>query len=112
MTSSLALLPVMLACFDELLVRQRRSPWWVGAALGLVMVVEFFISTEVLVIVALATVIGIALLVVAGVVGRAGDLAARAGHAGRGLALAGGLAVALLAYPTWFALAGPAHLSG
>jgi len=112
MTSSLALLPLMLACFDELIIRQRRSPWWVGAALALLVVVEFFISTEVLVIVALATVMGIALLVLAGLAGRAGGLAARAGHAGRGLALAGGLAVALLAYPTWFALAGPAHLSG
>ena len=112
MTASLALLPLMLGCFDELLVRQRYSPWWLGAALGLLAVLEFFISTEVLVIVVLASVMGIVLLVLGRVVGHRADLAARARYAGRGLVLAGGLAVAVLAYPTWFALAGPAHLSG
>jgi len=112
MTASLALLPCLLACLDELLVRQRYSPWWLGAVLGLLVVVEFFVSTEVLVIVALTTVMGIVLLVAGALLGRRSDLGARARYAGRGLGLGLVLAVGLLAYPTWFALAGPAHLSG
>ncbi len=112
MTSSLALLPLMLACFDELLVRQRYSAWWLGTALGLLAVVEFFVSTEVLVIVVMASVMGIVLLVAGLAVGHRRELVARAGYAGRGLGTAGVVAVTLLAYPTWFALAGPAHLSG
>ena len=60
----LALVPLAAGALDELVVRQRRSPLWVGAALGLVLVVQFFVSTEVLVMVVGAAVAGLVLVVV------------------------------------------------
>ena len=40
------------------------------------------------------------------------EITQRAGHAVRGLATAAGLAAAVLAYPLWFLVRGPAHLDG
>jgi hypothetical protein len=112
MTGVLVLLPLMVACLDELLVRQRRSPLKVGAVLGLLLAVQFFVGTEVLTIVVLFIATGLMLLVAYAALGHRDELAARAPHAGRGLAAAAGVALVLLAYPVWFALDGPAHLSG
>jgi len=112
MTAALAVPPLMAACLDEMLVRQRRSPVAVGLALGLLVVVEFFVSTEMTVIVAISAVLGLALLVAYRAFTDRADLARRARRAAPGLAAAAATAGVLLAYPTWFALAGPAHLSG
>jgi len=112
MTAALAVLPLMLGCLDELLIRQRRRAIPVGVALGLLVCVEFFVSTEVLVIVALASVIGVVLLIVYAAIADRADLPARVRRAAPGVVAAGVVTVALLAYPAWFALAGPAHLSG
>ena len=54
----LALLPLIVACVDELFIRQRRRPARVGVALAVLMTVEFFISTEMVLIVAVSAVIG------------------------------------------------------
>jgi len=110
--SFLALLPLIVACLDDLLVRQRRRPLFTGAALGLLVVAQFFVSTEVLVLVALLGAVGLVLLTAYGALACRGELARRAPHALRGLGAAAGLAVVLLGYPLWFALLGPAHLSG
>jgi hypothetical protein len=112
MTTSLALFPLMLGCLDELLVRQQRRPVPVGIALAVLIVVEFFVSTELLLIAAMSAVAGVVLLVLYRAVSDRADLARRARRAAPGLAVAIGLAVVVLAYPFWFALAGPAHLSG
>jgi hypothetical protein len=112
MTSVLVPLPLIVACLDELLVRQRRRPLVAGAALGLLAVVEFFLSTEMLLIFVLCAVAGLALLVAYALVSRPPNLSQRAEHAVRGLAVAAAVAAVLLAYPLWFALDGPAHLSG
>jgi hypothetical protein len=112
MTTSLALFPLMLGCLDELLVRQQRRPVPVGIALAVLIVVEFFVSTELLLIAAMSAVAGVVLLVLYRAVSDRADLARRARRAAPGLAVAVGLAVVVLAYPFWFALAGPAHLSG
>jgi hypothetical protein len=112
MTASLVCLPLILACLDELLVRQRHRAPRVGLALGLVVVVEFFISTEVLVIVIISSVAGVVMLATYRCAVDRADVAARARRALPGLAVTAGVCVVLLAYPTWFALAGPAHLSG
>ncbi|MHB1775178.1 MAG: hypothetical protein ACYCU7_04185 [Acidimicrobiales bacterium] len=112
MTAALAVPPLMLACLDELLVRQRRSAVAVGLVLGLLVVVEFFVSTEMTVIVAISAVLGLALLVAYRALTDRADLARRARRAAPGLGAAAATAGVLLAYPTWFALAGPAHLSG
>ncbi len=112
MTSVLAPLPLMVACFDELFVRQRRRPEAVGAGLGLLAVIEFFVGTELLVIVALCAIAGLVILVGYAAASRLPDLARRARHAVRGIAAAAVVALVLLAYPLWFALLGPAHFSG
>ncbi len=112
MTASLALLPLILGCLDELLVRQRRRPVPVGIALGLLVVVEFFVSTELLVIAGMSAAIGVLLLVLYRAVVDRDDLFRRARQAAPGVAVAAGLVVVVLAYPAWYALAGPAHLGG
>ena len=112
MSGVLVFLPLMVACLDELLVRQQRRPLLVGAVLGLLLTAQFFLGTEVLTMVVLTMAAGIVLLVAYAALRRRGELAARAPHAGRGLAAAALVALVLLAYPLWFALEGPAHLSG
>jgi hypothetical protein len=112
MTGVLVLLPLMVACLDELLVRQRRSAAKVGAVLGLLLSAQFFLGTEVLTIVVLFIAAGLVLLVAYAALGHRDELAARAPHAGRGLAATAAVALVLLAYPVWFALDGPAHLTG
>ncbi len=47
----LALLPLMVACVDELYIRQRYRPVRVGVALAVLVTVEFFVSTEMVLIV-------------------------------------------------------------
>ena len=112
MTGVLVLVPLMVACLDELLVRQRRTAAKVGAVLGLLLSAQFFLGTEVLTIVVLFIAAGLVLLVAYAALGHRDELAARAPHAGRGLGAAAAVALVLLAYPVWFALDGPAHLTG
>ncbi|HVX21238.1 MAG TPA: hypothetical protein VHB02_07815 [Acidimicrobiales bacterium] len=112
MTASLAPLPLMLACLDELFVRQRRRPVPVGIALAVLATVEFFVSTELLVIAGMAAAIGLVLLAAYRAVVDRADLVLRVRRALPGVVAAVALSVVLLAYPAWYALAGPAHLSG
>jgi hypothetical protein len=103
--------PLIVACLDELLVRQRRRAWVTGLALGLLVTVQFFIGTEVLVLTAISAGVGTLLVVLYGLAHL--DVFRRHAHQA---AVAVGTAVltagVLLAYPAWFALDGPAHLSG
>lgn len=112
MTSFLALVPLMVACLDELLIRQRADPVRVGLLLGVLATIQFFVSTEVLMIFAIASIIGTVVLVVAARAGTPATFRARIPYAARGLGAAGALAIVLLAYPLWFALEGPSHLAG
>jgi hypothetical protein len=111
MLATLLVPPLIVGCLDELFIRQRRNPVFVGAILGLLAGVQFFIGTEVLAIMAITGVIGVALLLLYARRHPA-ELRQRRRHAVEGLAAGGGMAIAVLAYPLWFALAGPAHLSG
>ncbi len=112
MSGFLALLPLMIACFDELLVRQRRNPYLVGAILGVLVVLQFFVGTEMLAIALLSAGIGVVLVIGYALVYRPSEIALRASHAGRGFGATAVLVLVVLAYPLWFALAGRAHLSG
>lgn len=107
-----ALLPLMVACIDELLVRQRRRPWTVGVALGVLATVQFFVSSELVLIATVSAVIAIVLLVVYAALRDPADLRSRLPHAAKGLGVGVAVAAVLLAYPAWFFLAGPAHLDG
>lgn len=113
--SMIAFVPVMAVCFYELLVRQQGPAWRWGAVLAAAAVGQFFAGTELLVIAAL---VGALVLTAAGgafavgVARGSATAAGRAGHAGRGLAVAALGASAALAVPAWFALAGPRHIVG
>ncbi len=112
MSGVLAPWPLMVACLDELLVGRQRRPVLVGIALGLLTVVEFFVSTEMLTIFALSVAGGLVLLIAYGLATDREGVARRVPAAARGLGAGLVSAACLLAYPVWFALAGPAHLSG
>jgi hypothetical protein len=109
MDSALMVLPLILAVLDEICFRHRHDPRRAGLLLGLLLCWQFFLSTELLVIVVLLMAIFlIGLLVVALVAGDRASLRA----AFTGLAVAAIFSGMVLAYPVWFALDGPAHLSG
>ncbi len=104
--------PLVVAGLDDILVRQRGRPLVQGLILGLLVTLQFFLSTEVLLIMVIAAGVGVALVVAYAAARSPATLRARARYAATGLSTGGITAAALLAYPTWFALAGPAHLSG
>jgi hypothetical protein len=108
----LAIPPLLVLALDELLVRQRRSPYLMGAAVAGLVVVQFFVSTEVLLITAIAAVAVVVLALGWAAAGKSADWRPKAGHALRGSATALAVSVAVLAYPAWYLLQGPAHLTG
>ena len=108
----LAVPPLIVLVLADLLVTQRRRPWVDGLALAGLVVAQFFIGTEVLVITVVAVLVGLVLLVTWSAVRRPDELSARLGRALRGGAVAVGASAAVLAYPLWFLLDGPAHLVG
>ncbi len=103
--------PLIVLCLDEMVVRQRWRPVAVGLALGLLATVQFFIGTEVLVIAASMAAVGLVLVLAAGLTAWR-TLRARLPYVLRCAVWTVVTSVVLLAYPAWFALAGPAHLSG
>ena len=112
MTAALMLLPLILAVLDEILVRQRHGALGAGILLALLLFAQFFLSSELLAIVAVVAVVCVVALVAAALVTNPGAVRARLPHAATGLAIGLGLGLVLLAWPVWFALKGPASLSG
>jgi hypothetical protein len=104
--------PLLVIGLDQLLVRQTRPPLLVGVGLGLLVTLQFFIGSEILLIVALLASVALVLVVAYAGVVDAADLRRRAAWAWKGLAAGVATAVVLLAYPVWFALDGPGHFSG
>jgi hypothetical protein len=104
--------PLIVACADDLLVRHRRPPLVTGVLLGLLVTLQFFLGTELLVITAIMGTVGILIVVTYGGLGRTGSFRRKVRPAITGFAAAALTAGALLAYPVWYALAGPTHLSG
>jgi len=111
MVSMAAMPPLIVACLDEILIRQVRRPILTGVLLGLLVALQFFVGTELLVISVIALTFGLGLVALVALRNRATSM--RSLHYA-GVALASALVTAsvLLSYPLWFALAGPAHLSG
>jgi hypothetical protein len=104
--------PLVVLFLDELLVRQRMRPIGGGIALGLLVTLQFFLGTETLVIMVFTGGVGVMLVVAYAAWKDRSLLRTRARHAAVGLGTAALTATVLLAYPTWYALAGPAHFSG
>ena len=100
--------PLLLASLYAIVVRQARTPWRDGLLLAGLIVVQFLISPEILVMCVLFAVVG---LVVSAAVGWR-TLRSRLPYAARSLGVGVGLSAALLAYPAWFGLAGPQAVSG
>jgi hypothetical protein len=112
MTAALLLLPLIVVALDEILVRQRHAAWKAGLVLALLLFWQFFLSTELLAILAVVLVVGVIALVVVARISDRDRLRRQLPHALTGVGVAVGVGAALLAYPLWFALDGPAHLSG
>jgi dolichyl-phosphate beta-glucosyltransferase len=112
MTAALMLLPLILAVLDEILIRQRHSALWSGVALGVLVFGQFFLSSEILALCAVLVVICLLALVATALVLRPAELRRLAPHAARALGVGLVVGAVLLAWPVWFALDGPAHLSG
>ena len=108
----LAIPPLVVMALDELLIRQRRHPIGVGILLGLLVTLQFFIGIEILVLMTIEAVIGLVVLILYGARRQKDKLSQHARRAAKGLCASAATAAVLLAYPAWFALAGPAHLTG
>src|SRR5581483_4036426 len=100
--------PLLFVTLYETLVTQARSPRRDGVLLAALVLVQFLISPEVLVMCVLFAAVG---LVIAIVVGWR-QVRRRAEHAARALGLGVGISVVVLAYPAWFGFAGPQSVRG
>ena len=106
--SVLVIPPFLFTTLHEIVIRQEHSVRRDGLILAALLVVQFFLSPEILVMCLFLGAVG--LLAVMAVGWR--QLRGRAGHALPALALGGGVTVLLLAYPTWYGLAGPQAVTG
>jgi hypothetical protein len=104
--------PLVIICLDELFIRQQRRPMVNGVLLGLLVTLQFFLGTELLVITVIGMAAGTAGVIAYALWRERQAMRLHARFAVNGLTWAATTAAVLLAYPTWFALAGPAHLSG
>jgi hypothetical protein len=100
--------PFLFTTLYEIVIRQEHSVRRDGLLLAALLVVQFLISPEILVMCLVLAVVGLAVVTAIGW----RQVPARAGHALPALALAAGLTLVLLAYPTWYGLAGPQAVSG
>ncbi len=99
---------LIVVALHELLIRQERPARRVGALLGVMVAAQFLISTEITATTAMFSAIAVVIVAVVG----HDQVLARARHAAEGLAVAAVVAVVLLAYPLYVAVAGPMHISG
>jgi hypothetical protein len=104
----LAIPPLLFAQLHEILVRQERTVRRDGLVLAALLIVQFLISPEVLVMCGLLAAIGLVVTVAAGW----RRVPALWPHAARALGLGLGLAAVALAYPAWFGQAGPQAVTG
>src|SRR5664280_58565 len=108
---TLAVPPLIVLCLDRLLFEQRHRPGVTGFLLGLLVALQFFLSTEILLITAIMGAVAIVCVAAFATVHDPQALRSHARFAAIGLGTAAVTAIVLLAYPAWFALAGPSHFS-
>lgn len=104
----LVLPPLIFCCLDTLLLRGTRRPVPTGAALGILVVAQFFVSTEMLAITAVTAAVVAMVFVLADA--RSAFTAVVAAR--RGLGCAAAIVVVVLAYPFWLVVAGARHVVG
>jgi hypothetical protein len=100
--------PLILLVVHELLVRQSGSTRRWGVVLGLLVVLQYLISSEILATTVMFTVLSVVVVAVANPRG----VRPRLGPAVRGLVTGAVVAIVLLAFPIYEQLLGPAHPSG
>ena len=100
--------PLLFALLHEILVRQAQSARRDGLALAALVIVQFLISPEVLVMCGLLAAIGLVATIAVGWQ----HVSGRWDHAWRATALGLGVAAVALAYPVWFGVAGPQAVTG
>jgi hypothetical protein len=106
--SLLVIPPLLFASLHEIVIRQEKTPLHDGLVLLALVVVQFLISPEILVMCAIFAVVGLAAVMMAGRRQRAGQ----ARHAVQSIAIGLVPAALLLAYPAWYGVAGPQSVSG
>jgi hypothetical protein len=100
--------PLALAAGYELAVTQRGRAWRWGMALGVLVFVQFMISSEILAIMALLAVAAVVLWVAL----TFRTVRAKLPFLARGSAWAAVTAVLLAAWPAWYSLEGPRQVKG
>jgi len=100
--------PLMLVLFDEIVVRQRRPPRWMGLLLGLLAACQLLLAEELLATEALTAMLGIALLITL----YPQRLRAHRRHALAALGVAAAVFLMLAALPIGFQFFGPQHVTG
>jgi len=100
--------PFLFTTLHEIVIRQEHSVVRDGLLLAALLVAQFFISAEILVMCLLLGAVGLAAVIAVGW----RQVRPHAGHALPALGLAAGVALVLLAYPTWYGLAGPQAVTG
>jgi hypothetical protein len=106
--SFIALPPLILLALHDITIRQKASARRSGVVLAVVVIAQFFISTELLADTILVAAIA---LVTGGLFGYR-SLRSKVRYALHSFAWTIGVAGTVLAYPLWFALDGPAHIAG
>jgi len=107
-----ALLPLIAGTLDELLCRQRGRALPMGVLLAVLIALEFFVSVEMSLLVLLAIAILLVLVVAGAAIAARDAFRRRWRHAATGLVSGAVATGVILAYPAWYLLAGPSHLSG
>jgi hypothetical protein len=107
-----AIPPLVVACLDELLVSRRHRPVPVGIMLGLLLAIQFFVGTEVLLGTVLLAIAGVALVALHTVLKQPSTFRDRWRSVVKGLVSSAVTAGVVLIYPTWYALEGPSHFAG
>lgn len=100
--------PIVLVLLHEIVVAQRHGAVRDGLFLGVLLVLEYFISPEVLAMTAVMGACGVALLALV----RRQTVRARAPHVLVAATVCAVVCAAALAYPVWFELHGPQHVVG
>jgi hypothetical protein len=100
--------PLVVVVLHEILVTQRRSPRWCGIALGLLLLAQFLISSEIFTMMVLVGLVG----VVAAMTLSPQLVSERFPYAWRALVMGAVISVVLLAVPVWYTQNGPEHIVG
>ena len=100
--------PLMLIAFEEAVLRQQRSPWGLGAIIGMLAAAQMLISEEMLLTQVLLACMALAIL--AGL--RPDQVRIRAAHVLKVLGVAAGMLTLVAVWPLWMQFLGPQAVHG